>query len=278
VALHMGKRRGSGHGGRGRPSLDTGSQYNPYRETPEIREAIDAAPPPPCPSAKGLYVFCQTTGRAFPVSCKRWTCPACSERNRLLAFWVIEEGMCLAFEGGLKVRWIVLTSPAEGMDPAGLRSAWDRLRERLRYGGHYESFAVTVEVERGRPHLNVITVGGKSIWQKRLGEIAAKVGFGAVAWIRSVTPTEDDARRLAWYITKGAAEAVRWARRSGSKQFRPVRLSRSWRPFGLTEARRSLPEALGLPSAVGPFVRVRVGGGRLRIVGEGIVDPGGVFR
>ncbi len=274
----MDKRKGSGQRGSRRPSLDVGRNYNPHRETPEISEAIHAAPPSRCSTAKGLYIFCQTTGRAFPLSCKRWTCPTCSERNRRLAFWVIEEGMCLAFEGGLKVRWIVLTSPAKGLDPAGLQRAWDRLRERLRYGGHFESFAVTVEVKHGRPHLNLITVGGKSIWQKRLGEIAAKVGFGAVAWIRTVTPTEDDARRLAWYITKGAVEAVRWGRRCGARRFRPVRLSKSWRPFGLTEARHALPEALGLPSVVGPFVRVRAGGRRLRIVGEEIVDLGGAFR
>jgi hypothetical protein len=261
----MGKRSGSGQGVGRRPSLDVGRNYIPLRETPEIREAIDASPPSRCPTTKSLYVFCQTTGRAFPLSCKRWTCPACSDRNRQLALWVIEEGMCLAFEDGLKVRYVVLTAPAEGMDPAGLRSAWDRLRERLRYGGHYESFAVTVEVKRGRPHLNVVLVGGKSIWWKTLREIAKKVGFGHVRWIESVKPTEEDAERLA-------------RRRCGSGRFRPVRLSRSWRPFGLTEARRTLPEALGLPNAVGPFVRVRVGGGRLRIVGEENADPGGVFR
>lgn len=186
--------------------------------------------------------------------------------------------MCLAFQDGLTVRYIVLTSPAEGLDPTGLRRAWDRLRERLRYGGHYESFAVAVEIKRGRPHLNVVLVGGKSIWWKTLREIAVKVGFGRIRWIESVTATEEDAGRLAWYITKGAAEAVRWARRCGVKRFRPIRLSKSWRPFGLTEGRRKLPEALGLPSAVGPFVRVRVGGGRLRVVGEEIVDPGGAFR
>jgi hypothetical protein len=274
----MGKRKGSGQGGGRRPSLDVGHDYNLLRETPEIREAIDAAPPSRCPAAKHLYIFCQTTERAFPASCKRWTCPTCSDRNRQLALWVIEEGMCLAFEDDLKVRYVVLTAPAEGMDPAGLRSAWDRLRERLRYGGHYESFAVTVEVERGRPHLNVVLVGGRSIWWKTLREIAEKVGFGRVRWIESVTPTEEDAGRLAAYITKGAAEAVRWARRCGAKRLRPVRLSKSWRPFGLTEGRRTLPEALGLPSAVGPFVRVRSAGGRLRVVGETNIDPGGAFR
>lgn len=274
----MGQHRSSEQGGVGRPFLDVGHDYNLFRETQEIREAIDAATPSRCPATKHLYILCQTTGRAFPVSCKRWTCPTCSERNRQLAFWVIEAGLCFAFEEGLKVRYIVLTSPAEGLDPEGLQSAWNRLRGWLSYHGHYESFAATVEVKHGRPHLNVVTIGGRSIRRRTLREIAEKVGFGREAFIKSVTAGEEHAGRLAEYVVKGAVEAVRWARRCGARSLRPVRLSKLWRPFSLTEARHLLPEACGLPTVEGPFIRVRAGGRKLKVIGREDADPGGGFR
>ena len=263
---------------RRRPSLVIGRDKYLLRETQRIREAIEASPPSRCSAARNIYVVSLATGQAFPASCKRWTCPTCSDLNRQLAFWVIEEGLCLAFVEGIKARYLVLTSPPEGMDPGGLRKSWNRLRGYLERGGHYDSYAVTVEVKSGRPHLNVLTVGGRSIPQSRLCEIASRVGFGRIASIKSVTPGQKNAERLARYLVKGAVEAVQWARLHQVRSFRPIRSSREWRPFGLTAAGRTRREALGLPPVDGPFIRLRLGSRRLKVIGSEVADPLGALR
>ena len=105
------------------------------------------------------------------------------------------------------------------MTPLDLSTAWDRLRRRLSEDRHYEGYAATVEVAGGRPHLNVVTVGGRGIGWRRLREAAARTGFGADAHIQEIGRSEVDANRLAAYITKGPVEAVRWARRQGASRF-----------------------------------------------------------
>jgi hypothetical protein len=149
-----------------------------------------------------------------------------------------------------------------------LRVSWNRLRQRLSGRGHFESYVTTVEVTAGRPHLNLITVGGKSIPQRELSTLAENSGFGPNVHIQPVGRSERDADQLSNYVVKSPTEAVRWAAEQGATSFRPVRVSTRWKPCGLSDASKQVRKALGYEPPQGPFVRVRVDGERAEVLGQ----------
>ena len=57
--------------------------------------------------------------------------------------------------------------------------------------------------------------------------------------------SKDDARRLANYVTKGAEETAQWQRQGGVGRAQPVRLSRQWKPCGITKGRRKYLQSRG---------------------------------
>jgi hypothetical protein len=90
----------------------------------------------------------------------------------------------------------------------------------------------------------VVTVGGKFIHTSWLNRISSNAGLGGV-WVKAVGCTEEDASRLSKYVTKGARTAARWSTQGGSKRVQPVRLSKAWKPCGITEGRRRNLHAQG---------------------------------
>jgi hypothetical protein len=145
--------------------------------------------------------------------------------------------MLEAFEADLRARYFVITLLPDKLTPAELQVRWNSFRTSFVRKGEFQSYATTIEVVDGRPHLNVVTVGGKFIHRSWLNRISSNAGLGGV-WVSAVGSTEEDASRLSKYVTKGARTAARWSTEGGSKRVQPVRLSKSWKPFGITEGRR----------------------------------------
>jgi hypothetical protein len=198
----------------------------------------------------------------------------CSRKKARLAFLVIEAGILTAFTDNLPCRYIVLTTSSKGLDPKPLQEAWNRLRERIADRGLYFSYALAIETDpKGRPHLNLITVGGKSMKQRDLCALASRAGFGGNVYVKAVCRTPKDAHKLASYATKSPRETVLWAHARGSQRFRPIRLSTRWRPCNLTEARRVLPQLLGYENDAGPFVLGRIRRGHVHELERTVESP-----
>jgi hypothetical protein len=103
-----------------------------------------------------------------------------------LAQLVIEAGVLEAQRVGVSCRFMVITSPAEGMSTSRLGQGWNRLAAALRRSGELYQYACVIEFAQGRPHLNIIGVGGRAIPKPRLARLAERAGFGRHTWIRSV--------------------------------------------------------------------------------------------
>lgn len=259
------------------PSLGRAPQLHEVRETPrlsegDIEKAISGCSLSRCPFTKGIVIVSESTHEAFPVRCKRWSCSVCGRSNAQLAGLLIEAGINRAADTKVPCRYAVFTAPGEGMTVGELQKAWKRLIERLRSGGYYESYATSIEIVSERPHTNVVLVGGKALPKGRLAALAENAGFGQNTWIASVGTRSRDARNLAEYLVKSPQETSRWALRQGQQGFRPVRLSSKWWPCGLTEGRLRLRELLDLPVPEGPFVRVRLHRGRVRLTNVRVED------
>lgn len=248
-------------------------------ESAFLKRAVDRGRASSCPNCKGFYLVSSSTGRAFEMNCKSWSCPTCSRGRRAVAVELIEGGMFRARFRGEWVRFLTLTAPPEGMSMSELYAAWNRLRTTLRKSGELAQYCAVVEVgTKGRqvPHLHALTTGDY-IPQKRLSSLAVKAGFGKVADIRAVRSDGDPtavgyltkqlAHDLVGYLAKG--EAARMAAQvttgTGAKrhQVRPLRLSRRWYPGGFkaaestvikrTAARLGLPDG---PTDPGPWFTV----------------------
>ena len=193
-----------------------------------------------CRAATKFLIYGTINDRASRSSCKSWSCPACARHNVRLCARLIEAGLLDAFDAEHRARYFVVTSLPDKLTPSELQVSWNRFRTSFLRRGEFRSYAATIEVVDGRPHLNVVTVGGKFIHTSWLNRISSNAGLGGV-WVSAVGSTEEDASRLSKYVTKGARAAARWSVEGGSKRVQPVRLSKEWKPCGITEGRRHYP-------------------------------------
>lgn len=204
---------------------------------PQVQDDSGRAAGVTCEAAKKFLLHGTTADQTYRSTCKRWSCPACSRHSRRLCAHLIEAGMLEAFDADLRARYFVITSLPDKLTPTELQVRWNSFRTSFVRKGEFQSYATTIEVVDGRPHLNVVTVGGKFIHTSWLNRISSNAGLGRV-WVSAVGSTETDASRLSKYVTKGARTATRWSAEGGSKRVQPVRLSKGWKPFRITEGRR----------------------------------------
>lgn len=83
-------------------------------ESAFLKRAVDRGRASSCPNRKGFYLVSSSTGHAFEMNCKSWSCPYCSRRRRAVAVELIEGGMQRARFRGEWVRFLTLTAPPEG--------------------------------------------------------------------------------------------------------------------------------------------------------------------
>lgn len=240
----------------------------------DLRERLEDAPRGSCPKNKGLWLYGIPTRSLYPISCRSWSCPHCCKRNAEISRLLIDAGIRLAFERGDRCRFLTLTT-SQTLSPQKVSQSFNAFRTSLSRTQRFTSYASSVEIKAGHPHLHVVLVGGRYVEQRRLSELAGRAGFGDRAWIRNVENSSTSAERVSGYLVKSPLETKRWASAHGSPRFRPVRFSANWQPCGLTEAHRRYAEAKGYPSPKGPFLRVSKRGSRISIreIPKGISLP-----
>lgn len=194
-----------------------------------------------CPKWQGLCLVNLQSRLAFEVSCQRWDCPHCVQVKAAVARWMIERGMRSARALDQRVRFITLTLGARGGSVGDLSAAWNRLRLKLVRERRLRAYVAVVELQRrGAPHMHVIATGA-FIGQRKLSFWAQQAGFGPIVDIREVEDNEAVARygaKMARYMTKESAKALRASRTGLATRIRPVRSSRNWYKGGLRAAER----------------------------------------
>jgi hypothetical protein len=246
-----------------------------------VQHIVSTTAAPSCTDSKRIVVSL-STGRAFALACRSWSCDHCSAKKWLAARVLFERGILAAFARGERVRFLTLTDGSKHgtMTVSDLSEAWQRLARMLRRGGPpiprppegsgkeaqakwrrqckarkppLSEYAMVLEVGtkgQGRLHAHVLFTGSY-IKQSRLSAWAKQAGFGRVVHVREV-PSGDAAAaavyaaKLAAYLSdqgKARAELKRLSR----ARVRPVRKSHSWYPGGL----RKVEEELGIRTAGG---------------------------
>jgi hypothetical protein len=99
-----------------------------------------------CPNCKGFYVVSATTGKAFEMSCKGWSCPICSRKRRAVGIELIAGGVSRARRRGERIRFVTLTAPPQGMNLVELYAAWNRMRTALKKSGELSQYCAVVEL------------------------------------------------------------------------------------------------------------------------------------
>lgn len=260
---------------------------------------------------RSRYVLASlSTGAAFNVSCRSWTCEHCRVAKGRAARELVRRGMRAAIERGDELRFLTVTDgSARGtMTVAQLSAAWDNLAELLRVGGpapprppkgsgeeaqarwrarcrarrpYLSEYALVLEVGRrgGRLHAHVILTG-RYVPQRKLSAWAKRCGFGSVVDIRAIdqgraAEVAGYATKLADYATKAAGELPAGKVR-GRKRLRVLRTSRGWYDGGL----RRVETELGYRSEKGsrdpgPWLLIRHNGGGRVVAKRTLTRKGG---
>lgn len=238
------------------PSLDKGlsrkakplKQKSNRPEESAVRNAVRKAPVIRChrenrSGSAPSFAFSETSGRAYGIACKSWSCPACSRLRRQVVAFMVERGIERRLRLGEKVRFLTLTEDPEApfTDAKELQASWNRFKAAINRKGRRigEYVAVTEMTKRGRPHVHCL-FEGEFIAQAELVRRAEAAGFGRIVDIREVKDggsAENSAsyvsKELAGYVSKGAG----WAKQ---QKRRPVRVSRGWYPGGQEQAKADL--------------------------------------
>src|SRR5574344_2811572 len=122
--------------------------------------------------------------KCFNLPCNKWDCEDCAKRKAIILGNRVKAG----FQGE-RVRFATFTDNGKGTlceRLQMLKTAWNRLRLALSRQYNLTKFFWVLEFggKRGRPHLHCLL--NCYIPQRKLSELAAKCGFGAVVDIREV--------------------------------------------------------------------------------------------
>lgn len=122
--------------------------------------------------------------KSFNLPCNKWSCPECAKRKAIILGNRVKAGFA-----GERIRFATFTDNGEGsfcQRLQNLKAAWNRLRLALsrQYGLTKFFWVLEFGGKRGRPHLHCLL--NCYIPQRKLSELAASSGFGAVVDIREV--------------------------------------------------------------------------------------------
>ena len=122
--------------------------------------------------------------KCFNLPCNKWDCEDCAKRKAIILGNRVKAG----FQGE-RVRFATFTDTGKGTlceRLQRLKTAWNRLRLALSRQYNLTKFFWVLEFghERGRPHLHCLL--NCYIPQRKLSELAANAGFGAITDIREV--------------------------------------------------------------------------------------------
>lgn len=122
--------------------------------------------------------------KCFNLPCNKWDCEDCAKRKAIILGNRVKAG----FQGE-RVRFATFTDSGKGTlceRLKMLKTAWNRLRLALSRHYNLTKFFWVLEFggQRGRPHLHCLL--NCYIPQRKLSELAARCGFGAVVDIREV--------------------------------------------------------------------------------------------
>lgn len=122
--------------------------------------------------------------KCFNLPCNKWDCEDCAKRKAIILGNRVKAG----FQGE-RVRFATFTDTGKGTlceRLKMLKTAWNRLRLALSRQYNLSKFFWVLEFggHRGRPHLHCLL--NCYIPQRKLSELAARCGFGAIVDIREV--------------------------------------------------------------------------------------------
>lgn len=122
--------------------------------------------------------------KCFNLPCNKWDCEECAKRKAIILGNRVKAG----FQGE-RVRFATFTDTGKGTlceRLQRLKTAWNRLRLALSRQYNLSKFFWVLEFghEHGRPHLHCLL--NCYIPQRKLSELAANAGFGAITDIREV--------------------------------------------------------------------------------------------
>lgn len=217
------------------PYLDDGPSHSPsLRQTErdsvshdDLLDALEAVSQPECPSLKNRFAFDVISRRAFPLSCRSWSCPVCRVHRANLAGRIVRFGLEAAHERNQPCAHLVVTDQL-GLRFRDLNDRWRLLRQRLRRLGVMGAHVTVVGGNPRRRHLHVVTVAGEFAPQKILAEHSRSVGLGPQLSIARLKPGPQHRDRLSAYLAANALAYVREAAHGSRERLRPVRISPGW--------------------------------------------------
>jgi hypothetical protein len=108
---------------------DEGHRSSQTSEDSFLSSSVGRAHGSSCPNCKGYYVVSASTGLAFEMSCKSWSCPICSRKRRAVGVELIAGGVERARRRGKRIRFVTLTAPPSGMSMSELYCSWNRVTD-----------------------------------------------------------------------------------------------------------------------------------------------------
>jgi hypothetical protein len=194
-----------------------------------------------------------SSGRVVPKTCKKWTCPDCSQWLRGAAREYLIAGCAATDHAAYSLTLLTLTDTAAGeLDLPGLHRQWKATQKRLSRSFGTAGYGQAIELQRRlalHPHVILRTPRDvaqllpawkqerrtRDQWQlhfKQLVPMVRELGWGQmVDWRRIDGPLSEVSgyavKSLAGYATKQAHAAFKAA---GAKRIRPIRASRDWTP------------------------------------------------
>lgn len=162
---------------------------------------------------------------AFRPTCKRWSCPVCSQANARYWRYVLTHGAEEIMSSGGNLFFVTITSHEALTSQETTRrvfsDAWPKLRKRVVRKTQELAFICVPEAHKnGRLHVHMLW--NKAVDRAWLKDNARACGLGYMVDIRPVSSVKGVSRYASKYLTKQAG-LVHWP-----KHFRRIRHSQDW--------------------------------------------------